>query len=110
MLVWDYLHDIEYRREIAKGKRIHEYTERADDMGFCFSRRPEDKQRWLVEYTHACAVDFFERVRAAAGTWVVSVYRTFPDKPRKHVVTIRMRWPAKTQPAQIQPGKPQSSS
>ncbi|MQA09555.1 MAG: hypothetical protein GEU98_13585 [Pseudonocardiaceae bacterium] len=96
MLIWDYVHHIEYRRELSKGRRIHEYTEYADDMGFCLEHRAERKQDWLVKYTRYCTEDFLGRMRAAPGTWVVSVYRACNGDERTHLVTIRMRWPGST--------------
>ncbi|TCP46304.1 hypothetical protein EV191_114101 [Tamaricihabitans halophyticus] len=100
-LHWDYRHDIEYRRELAKGHRVHTYTERAEDMGFCFSQPPGREQQWLVHYTRACAEDFLYRVEAPSGDWIVSVYRRPPDRSRQHIVTIRMRWQAPDQDADV---------
>lgn len=98
MLDWSYKHEIEYRREIAKGHRVHEYTEHVNDQGFVFEHRPEHKQCYLVAYTHLCAVDYFQRVHPTHGIWVVSAYRLLEGE-RKHLVTIKMRWP-------VPPGAP----
>lgn len=94
MIDWGYPHELEYRRERAKGLREHEYTELVDDMGFVFEHRAEIWKDWTVRYTTACAQDFLLRKRAKAGTFVVSVYRLFPHE-RTHVVTVRMAWPGK---------------
>ncbi|GAB3505634.1 hypothetical protein [Amycolatopsis cihanbeyliensis] len=87
-----YPHEIEYRRERSKGYRDHLYTELADDMGFCLVHREDRKEAYLVGYATACAEDFLGRVNAPRGTWVVSVYRRWPEPARDHVVTIRLRW------------------
>ncbi|MQA11435.1 MAG: hypothetical protein GEU98_23360 [Pseudonocardiaceae bacterium] len=89
MLIWDYPHEIEYCRELAKGHRVHEYTEYVDDQGFCFEHRAERQESYLAHYTRVCAEDYFARVRAAAGTWIVSAYRLV-DGERRHLVTIKM--------------------
>ncbi|MFC5110429.1 hypothetical protein [Kibdelosporangium philippinense] len=88
---WNYTHDIEYRRELSKSNRVHEYTETVDDQGWCFSQKPENKEAWLTMYTQACAEDFLARRGAKPGNFVVTVYRAFPDR-RVLVIAIRMKW------------------
>ncbi|QRP45933.1 hypothetical protein [Amycolatopsis sp. FDAARGOS 1241] len=99
MDVWGYPHELEYRREVG-AMRVHEYTELVDDMGFVLEHRSERYAGWTVRYGAACAHDFLARQHAKPGSYVVSVFRLFPDA-RKHVVTLRMNWPAK--PAEIHP-------
>ncbi|MCU1687212.1 MAG: hypothetical protein JWQ81_7951 [Amycolatopsis sp.] len=94
MDLWGYPHELEYRREERKGFREHEYTELVDDMGFVFEHRSELWKNWTVRYTTACAQDFLQRKHAPRGTFVVSLYRLFPGE-RRHVVTIRLKWPGK---------------
>lgn len=89
-----YPHELEYRREIRTGERVHEYTELVDDMGFLLEHRRERYESWTVRYGTACAEDFLTRKRAKPGTFVVSVYRLFPGR-RDHVVTVRLEWPPK---------------
>jgi hypothetical protein len=91
---WGYPHELEYRRELAKGHLKREYTELVDDMGFILEHRAERWKDWTVRYTTACAQDFLQRKRARSGTFLVTVYRLFPDE-RRHVVTVRMKWPGK---------------
>jgi hypothetical protein len=91
MDLWGYPHELEYRREQAKGHREHEYTELVDDMGFILEYRAERRQAWTVRYTTACAEDFLERKCAPSGTVLVTVYRLYPGE-RNHVVTVRMNW------------------
>lgn len=91
---WGYPHELEYHRELGKGRRQHEHTELVDDMGFLLEHRAERWEGWNVRYATACAQDFLARKRAYPGVFVVSVYRLFPDA-RKHVVTIRLDWPGK---------------
>lgn len=83
-------HEIEYRRVLAHGKRVHEYTEHVDDDGFVTSRRGMSRQEYLVYYTRACAEDFLDRKRAEPGEWLVAVYRTRPE--RELLCSIRMRY------------------
>ncbi len=89
---YGYPHELEYRREIAPGERVHEYTELVDDMGFVLEHRSHRYQGWTVRYGTACAYDYLFRKRARPGTFVVSVYRLFPER-RDHVVTVRVNWP-----------------
>jgi hypothetical protein len=91
---YGYPHELEYRREVAPGERVHEYTELVDDMGFVLEHRSERYEGWTVRYGTACAHDYLSRKRARAGTFLVSVYRLFPGR-RDHVVTIRVNWPPK---------------
>ncbi|MBP2322523.1 hypothetical protein JOF56_002908 [Kibdelosporangium banguiense] len=91
MAVWNYLHQIEYRRELSKSQRVHEYTETVEDQGWCFSQKSEQKQAWLAIYTRACAEDFLARRGAKGGTFVVTVYQQRPDR-RVLVIAIRMKW------------------
>jgi tRNA U54 and U55 pseudouridine synthase Pus10 len=88
---WNYLHRIEYRRELTKSQRVHEYTESVEDHGWCFSHKEEHRQAWLTMYTRACAEDFLARMGARGGTFVVTVYQQRPDR-RVLVVAIRMKW------------------
>ncbi|MFC0114990.1 hypothetical protein [Kibdelosporangium aridum] len=90
-MTWNYTHEIEYRREIDKTTRIHEFTETVEDQGWCFSQPPERKQAWLTTYTRACAEDFLARRGAKAGTFIVTVYQQRPDR-RVLVIAIRMKW------------------
>lgn len=90
---YGYPHELEYRREAGE-RRVHEYTELVDDMGFVLEHRSERYQGWTVRYGTACAHDYLSRKRAKPGTFVVSVYRLFPGR-RDHVVTIRVSWPPK---------------
>jgi hypothetical protein len=91
MADWNYLHHIEYRRELSKSQRVHEYTETVQDQGWCFSHKEEQKQTWLSTYTRACAEDFLARKGAKGGTFVVTVYQQRPDR-RVLVIAIRMKW------------------
>jgi hypothetical protein len=90
---YGYPHELEYRRE-AGDRRVHEYTELVDDMGFVLEHRSERYEGWTVRYGTACAHDYLSRKRARPGTFVVSVYRLRPGR-RDHVVTIRLSWPPK---------------
>jgi len=90
----DYLHRIEYRRELSKYERVHTYTELADDHGFCFRRRGMTREEYLAFYTRACADDYLTRMGAAAGIWVVSVYRLVPGADPVELCMVRMRWPS----------------
>ncbi|MEV6440550.1 hypothetical protein [Amycolatopsis sp. NPDC051716] len=89
---YGYPHELEYLREVTPGERVHEYTELVDDMGFVLEHRSHRYQGWTVRYGTACAHDYLSRKRARPGTFVVSVYRLFPER-RDHVVTIRVNWP-----------------
>jgi len=91
---WGYLHELVYHRELGKGRRQHEHTEFVDDMGFVLEHRAELWENWTVRYSTACALDFLDRKRAYPGTFLVSVYRLFPDA-RNHVVTIKLKWSGK---------------
>ncbi|WP_415830277.1 hypothetical protein [Kibdelosporangium persicum] len=91
MSAWNYTHEIEYRRELSKGHRVHEFTETVEDQGWCFSQPPESKQAWLITYTRACAEDYLARRGAKAGTFIVTVYQQRPDR-RVLVIAIRMKW------------------
>ncbi|SNR53780.1 hypothetical protein SAMN06265360_10956 [Haloechinothrix alba] len=95
---WNHRHELEYRYERTAGQREHVYTERVNDQGFCFEHRPERRQDWLVTYTRCCADDYLGRVRARAGTWLVSVYRVVGAE-RTHLVSIRLRHPGGTRDA-----------
>jgi len=97
-----YPHELEYRRELGAGERVHEYTEFVDDMGFLLEHRHERYQGWTVRYGTACAHDFLTRKRAKPGTFVVSIYRLFPER-RDHVITIRVNWPPKK--SQVHPSE-----
>ncbi|QWF84287.1 hypothetical protein [Amycolatopsis sp. CA-230715] len=88
-----YPHELEYRREHAKGIRELAYVELVDDMGFTMEHRAELRERWAVRYATACAEDFLARQRAKPGRFVVSVYRLRPEEPRHHLITIRLTWP-----------------
>lgn len=94
MDTWGYPHELEYRREVPGGERVHEYTELVDDMGFVLEHRSDRYAGWTARYGAACAHDYLARKRAKAGTFLVSVYRLFPNY-RTHVVAVRVKWPAK---------------
>jgi hypothetical protein len=99
MGAWNYVHRIEYRRELSKSQRVHEYTETVEDQGWCLSHPGEEREKWLAVYTRACAEDFLARRAAKPGTFVVSVYRERVDE-RVLVCAIRMKWSGRvTQPA-----------
>jgi hypothetical protein len=91
---YGYPHELEYRRELAPGERVHEYTELVDDMGFVLEHRHDRYEGWTVRYGTACAHDYLSRKRARPGIFVVSVYRLLLEG-RDHVVTIRVSWPPK---------------
>ncbi|MFE0028415.1 hypothetical protein [Amycolatopsis sp. NPDC059021] len=98
MDVWGYPHQLEYYREVAKDRRVHEYTELVDDMGFVLEHHAERWKKWQVRYGTACAEDFLTRKCAKPGRFVVHIYRLFPDS-RKHLVSLRMKWqPARPKP------------
>jgi hypothetical protein len=102
MADWNYLHRIEYRREYSKSRRVHEYTEIVEDMGWCFSHKADIHQQWLAYYTTVCAEEYLDRNLAPHGNYLVSVYQQRPDG-QVHVCTIRLnhgtvdlsklRWP-----------------
>ncbi|MEV6827692.1 hypothetical protein [Amycolatopsis sp. NPDC051102] len=87
-----YPHRLEYRREVAPGAWVHEYTELVDDMGFVMEHRRDRYRDWTVRYGTECACDFLFRRRARPGTFVVDIYRLFPGRC-EHVVTVRVDWP-----------------
>jgi hypothetical protein len=89
MTTWNYLHRIEYRREYSTAQRVHEYTELVEDMGWCFSHKKEQQDKWLSYYTTVCAEEYLDRVMAAPGKYLVSVYQQRPDE-RVHVCTVRL--------------------
>jgi hypothetical protein len=91
MSTWNYLHRIEYRRELSKSQRVHEYTETVEDQGWCLSHKAEHKEQWLTRYTKACAEDWLARKGAKPGTFIVTVYQERPDR-RVLVCAIRMKW------------------
>jgi hypothetical protein len=93
MPTWDYWHRLEYRREIAKGNRVLEYTEYAEDAGWTFRRKGLTREEWFVYYTRCCAEDFLDRMGARPGTWVVAVYRTGASSEGKGELrgSIRMK-------------------
>lgn len=91
MGLWNYLHQIEYRRELSKSQRVHEYTESVEDQGWCFSHKKDEKEAWLTTYTRACAEEFLARKGAKEGTFIVTVYQQRPDR-RVLVIAIRMKW------------------
>lgn len=86
-----HMHAIEYYRQHDRDWREHAYTEIVDDQGFVLVHDPAKREQWLVRYTRACAEDYFTRVRAEPGEWVVHVYRLL-DGERRHLVSIRMHW------------------
>src|SRR4051794_41800465 len=92
---YGYPHELEYRREVAPGERVHEYTELVDDMGFVLEHRSERYQGWTVRYGTACAHDYLSRKRARPGGFVVSVYRLFPER-REPARTIPRGRPPQT--------------
>lgn len=85
-----YLHRLEYRREVSKYKRELVYTELADDHGFCFRKRTRTREESLDIYTRLCAEDYLDRVHAPAGTWLITVYRLWPEPV--NLCTIRLTW------------------
>lgn len=87
---WNYRHRIEYKRELSKSQRVHEYTERVEDQGWCL--RDKDVEQWRAYYTQACAEDYFSRVAAKPGSYLVTVYQERPEN-HVHICTIRMTWP-----------------
>lgn len=95
LVIHGHHHDIDYYRERGGGYRDHVYTERVDDQGFVLVHDPERIQAWLASYARTCADDYLTRVHAEPGLWLVSVHRLLDDE-RRHVVTIRMRWPENT--------------
>jgi len=91
---WDYWHRIEYRRELAKDRYAHEYTEVVEDEGWTHKRKGVTREEWFVFYTRGCAEDFLRRVGARSGTWVVAVWRTGISGGTKGQLSgsIRMKW------------------
>ena len=89
MACWNYRHRIEYKRELSKSQRVHEYTEIVEDHGWCFSHK--DQAQWHADYTQTCAEDYFRRVAAKPGRYLVTVYQELPENP-VHLCTIRMTW------------------
>ena len=89
----DHLHAIEYYRVLDKDHREHVYTEVIDDQGFVLVHDPDKREGWLARYARTCALDYFARVRAERGIWLVHVYRLVDDE-RRHVISIRIHWPA----------------
>jgi hypothetical protein len=73
-----YPHELEHRRELAKGHREQEYTELVDDTGFILEHRAERLKEWTVRYTTACAQDFLQRQRARSGTVLSPCTGGFP--------------------------------
>ncbi|MGW4064697.1 hypothetical protein ACWEGE_40865 [Amycolatopsis sp. NPDC004747] len=100
---YGYPHELEYRREAGR-ERVLEYTELVDDMGFVLEHRSDRYRGWTVRYGTACAHDYLFRKRARPGTFVVSIYRLFPER-REHVVTVRVNWPPEN-PGSSPVGKP----
>lgn len=94
MPTWDYWHRIEYRRELAKGHRLHEHTELVEDAGWTLKYKGVTREQWFARYTHACAEDYLARARAHPGMWVVAVWRTGATSAGKGELlgSIRMRW------------------
>lgn len=60
-------------------------------LGFVLVHDPAKVQQWLVQHARVCAEDYFARVRAPLGEWVVHVYRILDDE-WWHMVSIRMHW------------------
>ncbi len=94
MPTWDYWYRLEYRREIAKDNRVHEYTERVEDHGWTFAHKPEARREWFSRYTSGCAEDFLGRVRAKPGLWLITVWRTGPGTEGRGELlgSVRIRW------------------
>lgn len=102
LVIHGHHHAIDYYREHGKGYRDHVYTELVDDQGFVLVHHPERREAWLARYAHVCAEDYLARVRAQPGTWLVSVHRLL-DEERRHIVTIRLRWPVAPSTGQAVP-------
>lgn len=98
LIIHGHHHAIDYYREHGKGNRTHVYSELVDDQGFVLVHAPDRRETWLASYARACAEDFLGRVCAESGMWLVCVHRLLDDE-RRHVVTIRMRWPQATSAA-----------
>ena len=70
MPTWNYWHRIEYRRELAKGRCVHEYTEVVEDQGWTLTHIRVPREEWFAYYTRGCAEDF--RAVAAVGNSTAS--------------------------------------
>lgn len=94
MPTWNYWHRIEYRRELAKGKCVHEYTEVVEDQGWTLTHVRVPREEWFAYYTRGCAEDFLSRVGARSGTWIVAVWHTGMSGGTKGQLSgsIRMKW------------------
>lgn len=92
LVIHGHHHDIDYYHERGGGNRDHVYTERVDDQGFVLVHDPKRIHQWLAGYTRTCADEYLTKMRAEPGMWLVSVHRLLDDE-RRHVVTVRMRWP-----------------
>jgi hypothetical protein len=92
---FNYRHRIEYRRVTLGGRQVHEHTEVVDDHGWYIGRSGMTRQQWRERYTVACAEDFLPRMRAAAGRWVVSVYRLPTNADDQFVCAVHLTWPQK---------------
>jgi hypothetical protein len=88
---WNYLHRIEYRREVSRSQRVLEYTQIVEDQGWCLSYPGDLRTQWLTTYTRACAEDYLSRRLAPAGFFVVTVYRQLSED-RVLVCAVRMKW------------------
>ena len=86
-----YLHRIEYRRELSKEKRVHEFTEMVDSHAFYFGKSGMSMEEYWVYSLTGCADDFLERMNARAGSWLITLYREYVEPP-VHMCTIRMQW------------------
>jgi hypothetical protein len=91
MARWNYLHHLEYRRELSKWERVLLYIETAEDHGFCFHKKGMTRTQWHEHYTRLCAADFLDRKGADPGIWLVTTVRELPDK-RITLCTVRFRW------------------
>ncbi len=89
---WNYLHRLEYWRELSKYDRVHVFTEIAEDHGFCFHRKGVTRAAWYEHYTRLCALDFLDRKHAEPGVYLVTTLRDLPEV-RKSLCTVRIQWP-----------------
>lgn len=88
---WNYLHTLEYRREISRYERVLAYTEHIEDHGFCFHSKGLTRVEYYEQYTKCCAVDYLRRRSAVPGSYVVTAIRHLPGSS-SILCSIRIHW------------------